>query len=107
MPKLVRVDPVAVQQTGDSVDTTADVLRAKHAAAHESIGAAHSGWIGASQAALTAQMARWEEESASHYTELVGHAHDLRSSAFAYAKADEDGRRHVETAAEGIDAMGL
>lgn len=107
MPKLVRVDPVAVQQTGDTVDAAADALRAKHAAAHESIGAAQPGWIGASQAALTVQIARWEEESASHYTELVGYAHELRSAAFEYAKADEDGQRRVEAAAEGINAMGL
>jgi WXG100 family type VII secretion target len=107
MPKLVRVDPVAVQQTGDTVDTTADALRAKHAAALESIGQAQSGWIGASQAALTAQMARWEDESASQYTELVGHAYDLRSAAFEYAKADEEGQTCIDAAAEGIDAMGL
>lgn len=103
----LRVDPTEVLIAADHVDVAADNLRADHGSAHSRIGAAQPGWIGSSAAALTASAAKWEEDSTRHYSELVGHVEALRSAASMYTGTDSQEKAAIDTAASGLDSMGL
>jgi len=103
----VRVDPLILHTSAGQIDVSADDLRAQHGLAHERIASAQAGWIGASAAALTAMAARWEEESATHYTELVRHGHHFRSAAASYLGTDADMQSKIENARASLDDLGL
>lgn len=60
----------------DRIDAAADGLRAAHAAVHGRIAAGQAGWVGTSAAALSGATAKWQEQSAASYTEIIGHATD-------------------------------
>ncbi len=98
MGKDMRVDLVTLHASAGQIDGSADDLRAQHGSANERIAAAQAGWIGASAAALTAKTAQWEEESASHYTELVKHGHDFRSAAASYLDTETEAESEIENA---------
>lgn len=103
----VRVDPLEVRMASDHVDVAADGLRSAHGSAHERMGAAQAGWIGSSAAALAATAAKWEEESAGHYTELVGHVEGFRSAAARYVNTDTEKASEIEDAGSNLGSMGL
>jgi len=103
----LRVDPLEVRMAADHVDVAADGLRSGHGSAHERIGAAQSGWIGTSAAALAATAAKWEEESAGHITELVGHVEHFCSAAEQYASTDNDEASEIQSIATKLGSMGL
>ncbi|MCV7286703.1 MULTISPECIES: WXG100 family type VII secretion target [Mycolicibacterium] len=104
MAKDLRVDVDALRMASDHVDVAADGLRTDHGSANERIGTAQTGWIGASGAALAAAATKWEEESAAHYADIIGHAADLRSAGARYVTTDDDGATDIEGTAA---AMGL
>jgi WXG100 family type VII secretion target len=103
MANNLRVDPTAVQAAADGIDVAGDGLRSAHAAVHERITAAAAGWVGTSGAALSAARARWEEESAAHYTELIGHAAKYRSAATSYTTTDDGEAADVQATAAAMD----
>jgi WXG100 family type VII secretion target len=103
----LRVDPLEVRMASDHVDVAADGLRTGHGSAHERMGAAQAGWIGSSAAALAATAAKWEQESASQYAELVGHVEDFRAAAARYVNTDSDGASQIDNAASKLGSMGL
>ena len=100
----LRVDPAAVSAAADRIDTAADGLRAAHNAVADRIAAAQAGWVGTSAAALSGAATRWQQQSAAHYTDLIGHADHYRSAAANYAVTDEDEAADVRARAA---AMGL
>lgn len=99
------VDPVEVAMAADHVDVAAEGLRSAHGSAHERMGAAQTGWIGASAAALAAATAKWEDESAGHYNGLVDRVEALRSAASQYAGTDTQGGAAIDAAAMNLDSM--
>ena len=88
----------------DRIDAAADGLRAAHAAVHGRIAAGQAGWVGTSAAALSGATAKWQEQSAASYTEIIGHATDYRTAAASYTSTDEGEAADVEAKAA---AMGL
>ncbi|GAA1218535.1 WXG100 family type VII secretion target [Mycolicibacterium alvei] len=100
----LRVDPTAVSAAADRIDAAADGLRAAHAAVHERIAAAQAGWVGTSAAALSGATAKWQEQSAASYTEMIEHATDYRTAAASYTSTDEGEAADVEAKAA---VMGL
>ena len=74
----LRVDPLEVRMAADHVDVAAEGLRTAHGSALERMGTAEAGWIGSSATALAATATKWEQDSAAHYTELVGHVEGFR-----------------------------
>jgi WXG100 family type VII secretion target len=86
----LRVDPADVRIGANFVDMHAGDLHEGHDAAHKRITAAQSGWIGASEAALSARMTELEEETAAHCRELHGHRDNLRTAADSYDTTDTD-----------------
>ncbi|WP_326547977.1 WXG100 family type VII secretion target [Mycolicibacterium sp. ND9-15] len=107
MSEELQVDPLEVRMAADHVGAAADALRSAHGTAHDRIGAAQAGWIGSSAAALAATTAKWEEESLSHYTELIGHVDDLRSAAANYVGTDHQEASGIDSAASRLGSMGL
>ena len=103
----LRVDPAEVLVAADHVDVAADGLRSDHGSAHTRIGAAKSGWIGSSATALAATAAKWEEDSARHYGELIGRVEALRSAASMYASTDSQEGAAIDTAGSHLGSMGL
>ena len=81
MPRDMRVDPTDLGLSANQVDVSADDLRTSHAAAQERVAGAATGWIGRSAKALAAKAEHWEQESASHYTEISGHGTSFRTAA--------------------------
>lgn len=84
----LEVDPVAARMAGEHLDTHATDFLAGHAAAHERIAAAESGFIGESAAALAELMEHWKDESAAHHRELSEHADKFRTAADKYETTD-------------------
>ncbi len=107
MSEKLRVDPLEVRMAADHVNAAADSLRSAHGAAHERMGAAQAGWIGTSAAGLSATTTKWEEESASHCTELLEHAEDLRSAAAEYVRTDDNAATEIDSAGSNLGTMGL
>jgi WXG100 family type VII secretion target len=103
----LRVDPIEVRMAANHVDVAADDLRSAHGSAHERMGAAQAGWIGSSAAALAATTAKWEEESAGHYTELVGHGEHFRSAAAQYVDTDSDEGSEIQSIGSKLGTLGL
>jgi hypothetical protein len=48
-----------------------------------------------------------EEESASHYAELVKHGHHFRSAAASYLDIDSEERAKVDNVAANVGDLGL
>ena len=96
-PLQVVTDDLAVSAA--AVDTHADRMRARHAAADEQIDSACSGVPAGGAAALVAALSKWQADTSALYGELVGHGHGLRSGAQAYASVD------IRAATE-IDSIG-
>lgn len=107
MSKDLRLNSAHIHQSAGHVDVTADDLRARHASVHERIAEAQTGWIGSSAAALAARAAKWEEETASQYTEMVTRAEQFRSAAASYVDTDTDASADIVTVASKIGNMGL
>ena len=103
----LRVDPVEVLMAADHVDAAAEGLRTEHGSAQNRLGAAGAGWIGSSAAALTHVAAKWEQESAHHYSALVGHVEALRSTAVQYTQTDSHEAAAIDTAVSPLGSMGL
>jgi WXG100 family type VII secretion target len=107
MGKELRVDPATLHASASQIDVSADDLRAQHGSMDGRIAAAQAGWIGVSADALMAKAAQWEEESASHYTELVKHGHHFRSAAASYLDIDSEERAKVDNVAANLGDLGL
>jgi WXG100 family type VII secretion target len=103
----LRVDPLEVRMAANHVDVAADDLRSAHFSAHERMGTAQAGWVGSSAAALAATTAKWEEESAGHYAELVGHVEHFRSAAAQYMNTDSSEGSEIEGIGSKLGALGL
>lgn len=91
----------------DHVDVAAEGLRSDHGSAHGRMGVARAGWIGSSAASLAAAAAKWEQESAGQYAELVGRVDGLRSAAARYSSTDTDEASRIGNAAANLGSMGL
>jgi WXG100 family type VII secretion target len=103
----LRVDPVEVRMAADHVDAAADDLRTAHGSALERMGAAQSGWIGSSAAALSKVASKWEQDSTAHYTELIGHVEDFRSAVAQYVGTDNQGAADIDKAGSNLGTLGL
>jgi WXG100 family type VII secretion target len=90
MKQELRVDPADVRIGANFVDMHAGDLHEGHDAAHKRITAAQSGWIGASEAVLSARMTELEEETAAHCRELREHCDNLSTAADTYETTDTD-----------------
>jgi uncharacterized protein YukE len=64
-------------------------LSARHGQAVSAVGAASSGWIGSSAAALQELTGRWERTTNRQSTRMEGHAGDLGTAAQLFAYAEE------------------
>jgi len=104
MSRDLHVDLVALRMASDHLDVAADELRVGHGDSNDRIGNAQAGWIGSSGAALATTAAKWAEESAAHYADIIGHAADIRSAAARYLTTDGDEGDQIEGTAA---AMGL
>lgn len=107
MGKDLRVDPAEVRMAADHVDAAADGLRTDHGVAQERIGTAKAGWIGTSGDALSKVAAKWEEDSAAHYSELVAHVEGFNAAAAQYVGTDNQESADIDTAASNLGPMGL
>jgi WXG100 family type VII secretion target len=107
MPKDLRLDLAALHASASQIDVSADDLRAQHGSANGRIAAAQTGWIGISAAALAAKAAQWEQESATHYTELVKHGHHFRSAAASYLDTDSEAGAEIDDAGSDLGDLGL
>jgi WXG100 family type VII secretion target len=103
----LRVDPLEVRIAADHVDVAADGLKTDHGSAQERIGTAQAGWIGTSGTALSQLATKWEQDSATHYTELVGHVEGFQSAAAQYVGTDKQGSDEIDSAASNLGTMGL
>lgn len=102
MAEHLRVDPVDVRFAGEQVDAHAGDFATGHAAAHERIAAAQSGFVGDSAAALAELTAHWQEETARHHRELCGHADNLRTAGVEYETTDTDAATKLDAAASRV-----
>ena len=103
----LRVDPLEVRMAADHVDVAAEGLRTAHGSALERMGTAQAGWIGSSAAALAATATKWEQDSAAHYTELVGHVEGFRSAAAQYVSTDNQESTEIDAAGSNLGSLGL
>lgn len=98
----LRVDPLEVRMAADHVDAAADGLRADHGVANERIGTAQGGWIGTSSSALSKVAAKWEQDSAAHYTDLIGHVEGFKSAAAQYVGTDNHESADIDSAVANL-----
>ena len=99
MPERLQVVTDDLAISAATVDTHADGMRARHAAADDKIAAASRGVPAGSAVALGAAVTKWQADTSTLYGQLVEHGHSLRSGAHAYLRIDE-------SAAAGLDAAG-
>ncbi len=91
----LNVDPAALVTSGAEVDWHSQSLFAAHSGADDVIESAVFGWVGQSQAALTAKAAQWTTATRAFAARLYGHGEGLRLSGFSFAEQDSSAARSV------------
>jgi WXG100 family type VII secretion target len=107
MGKDLRVDPADVRMAADHVEVAAEGLKSDHGTAQERIGTAQAGWIGTSGDALSKLATKWEQDSAAHYTDLVGHVEGFKAAAAQYVGTDDRESADIDAATSNLGSMGL
>lgn len=107
MPQPLHVVTGDLTASAATVDTHADQMRTRHAAADQKIEASNSGIPAGSAVALGAAVTKWQADTTALYSQLVGHGHSLRSGAHAYAQVDEHAGDEIDAAASRMPDLGL
>jgi uncharacterized protein YukE len=99
MPEVIRGVPEDLRVSAADVEGHADELQARHTAAHGRIEAAQAGVPAAAAVALSATVAKWQEDTAVLSGNLFRHGRALRGAEVAYVATEHH-------SSEAINAVG-
>lgn len=103
----VKVDPIDLYLSGSRTNQHAADLLAAHTSANSRAAEAHTGWVGASGAALTGLVESWHEFTTGIHSTMTQHGDHFTSSGHHYAATDTATARTIAEAGADTTSLNL